>query len=158
MTLMASRRSLLTTLGAAAALATLPAWQEEDERPGHMQVLSPDPLWTRFATTPIVMDRRSGAYTATFRPDVTRLAGRPITIMGFMLPLEAARATRHFGLMRKNHQCDFCPPSLPTEAIEVRLIQPHANTTDLIQVSGRLSLHPSSDSGFFFQLDQAVAR
>jgi hypothetical protein len=153
-----SRRACLTGALGAGLLASGPARAQFFGQAGdHMQVLSPDPMWTRFAATPIQMDRRTGAYTASFRPDVTSLAGKPLKIMGFMLPLEAERTTTHFGLMRKNHQCDFCPPSLPTEAIEVRLLRPHDNTTDLIEVSGLLSLHASSDAGFFFQLARATA-
>lgn len=153
-----SRRACLVGAVGAGVLASRPAHaQFFGRQQDHMQVLSPDPMWTRFAATPIQMDRRTGAYTATFRPDVTSLAGKPLKIMGFMLPLEAGRTTSHFGLMRKNHQCDFCPPSLPTEAIEVRLMRPHENTSDLVEVSGVLSIHASSDAGFFFRLTQATA-
>ncbi|MDQ1153396.1 hypothetical protein [Brevundimonas sp. SORGH_AS_0993] len=158
MSLFLSRRACLMGALGAGVFASRPAQAQFFGQPAdHTQVLSPDPMWTRFAATPIQLDRRTGAYTATFRPDVTSLAGRTLKILGFMLPLEAGRTTTHFGLMRKNHQCDFCPPSLPTEAIEVRLLHPRQNTTDLIEVSGVLSLHASSDAGFFFQIGRATA-
>lgn len=120
---------------------------------GHPESLNP--LWDLLSATPTDVDRKSGLITAQFDEGVKRLAGKPLKIDGFMLPLEEGRETIHFALTRRNAGCPFCPPNKPTEAVEVILLRPIRVTGDLVTVQGDLVLHPSSAEGMFFQLRRA---
>jgi hypothetical protein len=114
-----------------------------------------DPTWNLLATAKVAVDAKSGLMTADFTPDVRRLEGKTMKIEGFMLPLEMGRASIHFALTRRNSGCPFCPPSQPTEAVEIMTTTLVKLTADLITLSGVLYLHPSSDQGMFYQLRQA---
>lgn len=122
---------------------------------GHPESLNP--LWDLLSATPTQVDRKSGLMTAEFGDDLRKLAGKPLKIDGFMLPLEDSRETIHFALTRRNAGCPFCPPNRPTEAIEVILLSPLRVTGDLVSVRGDLVLQPSSAQGMFFQLRRAEA-
>ena len=121
---------------------------------GHPE--SRDPTWDLLAAAKVDVDRKSGLLTAAFTDDVKRMAGATLKIEGFILPLEMGRETIHFALTRRNSGCPFCPPSQPTEAVEVLLTRLMKITGDLVTVSGELVLHSSSDQGMFYQLRRAV--
>jgi len=120
---------------------------------GHPEAL--DPVWNLLSATPTETDRKSGLLTAAFPDDVKQLAGKPLKIDGFILPLEMGRQTLHFVLTRRNAGCPFCPPSKPTEAIEVLMMDTVQVTGDLITVEGDLVLQSSSSQGMFYQLRKA---
>ena len=121
---------------------------------GHPESL--DPGWDLLTQAKTDVDRENGALTAQFPPFLRNLSGKPFKIEGFMLPLEPGRDAIHFALKRRNSGCPFCPPSQPTEAVEVMLRRSIRVTSDLVMVTGRLSLRPSSDQGLFYMLTDAV--
>ena len=119
---------------------------------------SNDPLWTTLATTRITEDRRTGLFSATHPPPVLALAGRTVTVQGFMLPIEPEENTRHFLLSRYTPVCFFCPPGAPNEVIEVRTDRPIKAAIDMITVSGRLSLADNGEKGLFFRIEGSAKR
>lgn len=122
---------------------------------GHPESL--DPMWNLLSAAPVQTDRQSGLLTVAFSEDVKRLAGKPLKIEGFMLPLTPERQTLQFALTRRNSGCPFCPPSKPTEAVQVLMSKLIKLTSDLVTVEGELVLHSSSDQGMFYELRRAVA-
>jgi hypothetical protein len=121
---------------------------------GHPEALKA--IWDLLAAPKVSTDTKTGLMTAAFTDDLKRMNGTVIEVDGFILPLDPGREAIHFALTRRNAGCPFCPPSQPTEAAEVVLTKPVKITGDLITVSGRLVLHPSSDQGMFYQLQGAT--
>ena len=82
-----------------------------------------------------------------------------LKITGFFLPIETDTKPRHFGLSRRNLSCPFCPPSKPTEVIEVvtlERITPVVN--DIMIVEGKLKLVKDGSKGLFYRLEGAVVK
>jgi len=148
-----NRRSLLV---APLALG-LCGWSEQPMpqkwNGGHPESL--DPFWNMLTAATVKTDRATGLMTASFPADLRKLAGSTVTIEGFILPLGVGRASFHFALTRRNSGCPFCPPSEPTEAVEVILTRPVAMSSELTTVSGQFVLQSSSAQGMFFQLRRA---
>ena len=114
-----------------------------------------DPIWATFRQAKVGEDRARGRLTASFTPELAAHAGKPLTVSGFMTPLESSPRLRHFILTRRSTTCPFCPPNEPTEAVEVRLDAPIAFTSEEVTVTGRLALVAESDEGLFYRLDGA---
>jgi uncharacterized protein len=138
------------------------ASREEDFGQPHVERLaqrrlpeSGDPLWRTLQKTSIHEDDQSGVYTADFPSSVQSLAGRQLTVDGFMLPLDSKHFTQHFLLSRYTPVCPFCPPGRPNEVVEVFSSEPVPVTESEIAVSGRFGVHKDTGSGLFFRLDGA---
>ncbi len=116
---------------------------------------SDDPVWAVLTTTRINEDAGKGAFSAVFPPAVSALAGKEISISGFMLPLEARSETDHFLLSKYTPVCAFCPPGRPNEVIEVRSTGPVYPDTAQVTVTGRFSLQRDGGAGLFFRMDGA---
>ena len=94
--------------------------QPADERAAQdLLPMSQDPLWSVLAKTKILIDEQQGLYDAEFPEDVKHLDGQPVTVTGFMLPLEASDEFRHFLLSKRTPTCPFCPPGEPNEIVDV---------------------------------------
>lgn len=117
-----------------------------------------DLRWVILHDVKITADDARGVYIATFDKKMADLDGRPFTIIGYMLPLEANIHSAHFAITRRSSGCPFCPPNEPTEAIEVFAATPIDYTTGPIALEGRLHLVRSSATGLFYRLDQAVQK
>lgn len=115
-----------------------------------------DPAWTVLANATISADRTKGELSADFAPQVRALEGKTFKISGFITPLEADPRARHFIVTRRSTTCPFCAPNEPTEAVEVRLVDPTPFTEEEIAVRGRLVLTSHSDQGLFYALVDAV--
>lgn len=151
---MTDRRSLLILPLAVGLCGLTEQPMPQKWLPRHPESL--DPTWTLLLQTKVVTDHAKGLMTATFPESVKRLAGKPFSIEGFILPLSAGRQAMHFALTRRNTSCRFCPPSEPTESVEVMLTRPIKMTGALITVRGELGLLASSDLGMFYQLKGAL--
>ncbi len=114
-----------------------------------------DPMWGLLNQAEVTVDEKKGEYHAAFQPDLLHLAGTKLKITGFMMPLDPAKRTLHFALVRRNSACPFCPPNSPTEAVEVYSSAMVAYTGDEIAVTGRLTLVSNSSLGMFYRLDDA---
>ena len=114
-----------------------------------------DLRWTFFHDAKISADDAKGEYRATFSPSLAKMEGRPFSITGYMLPVEASTHAAHFVLTRRSAGCPFCPPNEPTEAIEIFSLKPVDYTQAPVTVAGRLHLVARSETGLFYRLDQA---
>ena len=139
---------------AAAALSQPPEERAAQAKLPHAQ----SPVWTKFLASKVRFDDRSGLYSIALTPDVRALAGKPVTINGFVLPLDASDHTRHFLLTRNTPVCMFCPPGEPNEVVEVVAPHPILWTDKIVTVTGPLSLVNEGDKGIFFKIDATAAR
>jgi uncharacterized protein len=93
-----------------------------------------------------------------FPPNVRALAGRRITVAGYMMPLENGATQRHFVLMAYPPGCPFHFHAMPNQFIEVYADTPvRLNEADATIVSGVLELTGEDESGVFFRLRGARA-
>ena len=122
--------------------------------PRHYQ--NDDPIWTLLNKTQVTPDKARGVYVASFPAALQSQAGGPLTLAGFILPLQASPVSRHFMLVRRNSGCPFCPPNAPTEALEIMADTPVAYTGEEVKITGRLKLIASSGDGLFFRLENAA--
>ncbi|MBE7218565.1 MAG: DUF3299 domain-containing protein [Caulobacteraceae bacterium] len=151
---------LLRLAGAAAAFVMLCGFQifgpldgGADGAPDHPD----DPRWIEFRGVKVTADKAHGVLVAQFPRDLTSIAGKPLEIGGYIMPLEATTTTRHFILTRRSTGCPFCPPNEANEALEVFLTKPVHYEQRQFFVKGRLKLVPTSNQGLFFQLVDATA-
>jgi hypothetical protein len=144
----------LTALPAAAGAA---GGQPSDERAAQRGLPhATDQLWAVLRTTKIGEDARRGIFTARFSPAVQALAGKSITISGFMLPLESQGRTAHFLLSKYTPVCFFCPPGEPNEVIEVRTVKSLKAGYGKVTVTGRFALQNDGEKGLFYVMTQAA--
>jgi hypothetical protein len=91
-----------------------------------------------------------------FTPQVKALAGKRITVAGWMMPLSAGRTQKHFVLLGYPPGCPFHFHAAPNQFIEV-----YADTafptseTRVFTVNGVLELTGYDESGIFYRLRQA---
>jgi hypothetical protein len=116
---------------------------------------SNDPMWELLKKTKIHNDYAKGLFSATFPDEVKALVGKPFTISGFMLPLEAKEKFRHFILSKRTPTCAFCPPGEPNEIVDVWMDEDVTWAEDTIKVSGTFSLMNNPELGLFFKLSKA---
>ena len=124
---------------------------------GHIE--SQDAFWDILASAPVTLDSKSGTYRVSFPEQVKGYDGSRLKISGFFLPIETDTKPRRFGLSRRNLSCPFCPPSKPTEVIEVvtlERITPVVN--DMMIVEGKLKLVQDGSKGLFYRLEGAVVK
>lgn len=144
----------LAPLAFAGSARALPQPLAPEWNGGHPE--SFDPLWNLLDEAHVATDPQKGVLRASFPDSLRRLSGQALNLEGFILPLEAGRQTRHFALTRRNSGCPFCPPNLPTEAVEVRTDRPVAVGPDLITIHGVLALRTDSDQGLFYEFGKAM--
>jgi hypothetical protein len=150
----------LSTQALAVAAAFLTCGFVQQQMPpgfaGHME--APEALWDVLASAKVEADSAKGIYRAIFSDAVKGYDGASIKISGFYMPIEASTKPRHFALSRRNLGCPFCPPSEPTEVVEVMATDGIAPQADLITVEGRLRLVAESSQGLFYRIEGAVAK
>lgn len=115
-------------------------------------------LWSTLRTTKIGMNEARGIFTATHSPAVRALAGKTVTLPGFINPLDTATRGNHFLLSKYTPVCAFCPPGEPNEVVEVRTSRPIAYSQKLVSITGTFQLENNGDTGLFFRLDSASVR
>jgi hypothetical protein len=130
-----------------------PIGQPSDERAAQSQLPhAPSPIWMKFLTSRVSYNNHNGLYSIAISPEVSQLAGKPITINGFVLPLDASDHTSHFLLTRNTPVCMFCPPGQPNEVVEVISPHPILWTDKIVSVTGPLRLINNGEKGMFFQV------
>lgn len=91
-----------------------------------------------------------------FPAEVTALAGRRITVAGWMLPLEAGAGQTRFVLLGYPPDCPFHFHAAPNQFIEVFAETPFpTDETTVFIVSGVLELTGEDESGVFYRLRAA---
>jgi hypothetical protein len=116
------------------------------------------PMWSILRQTRISIDETTQLFEADHPQAVRALAGRRITLQGYMLPLEADDRTAHFLISPSTPVCFFHPPAEPNEVIEVRLTRPIPAGYHRVEVTGVLTLADNGEKGLFFQMNGASAR
>jgi hypothetical protein len=114
-----------------------------------------DPMWKLLMKTKLTLDEKNWVYTAAIPDDVKALNGRPLTITGFIMPLQNEEKQTWFLLSRLTPVCPFCPPGEPNEILEVKAAQPIPFTYDPIRLTGTFRLIDEGAKGLFYQLDKA---
>ncbi len=112
-------------------------------------------IWPQLMHTKIHTDYVSGIHTADIADDVKTMAGKPMTIGGFMVPLDVSSETSHFLLSRKSSTCPFCSSGEPNEIIEVFMEKPLGWSDDRIIISGLFELTNNTKAGIFYKLGNA---
>ncbi len=136
-----------------------PVGQPADERAAQAQLpKSQSPVWAKFLKSKVRYDNRSGLYSIAVTPEVKALAGTPVTVNGFVLPLDGSDHTRHFLLTRNTPVCMFCPPGEPNEVVEITAPKPIPWTDKIVTVTGPLALINNGEKGMFFQIAATQVR
>ena len=117
---------------------------------------SNDPMWARLAKTKIVLNEKTGMYSAKYTVDTTELAGQTVTVMGFMMPIEAGATHQRFLLTRTAPSCPFCLPGGPEEFIDVQMKKPIKWEDDSVTIKGTFGLINDGEMGLFFAIKDAV--
>lgn len=130
--------------------------QPADERAAQEALpQSKDPLWATLAKTKVTIDEEQYLYKATHAPEVKKLAGKEITIQGFIMPLEATESFTHFLLTKRTPTCGFCPPGEPNEVIDIKTVEPVEWVDGLITLRGKFELMNNEQMGMFFKIHNA---
>lgn len=129
--------------------------QEMPDPAAPVHIQNDDPGWSILNRAKVSIDEAKGYMVAAFDDAARALDGKPFTIGGFMLPLDASQSFNHFVLTRRNTTCAFCPPNEPTEAIEIFTDQTLAFTQDEYRVSGVLELIAEASEGLFYRMHGA---
>ena len=122
---------------------------------GSAVVQSNDQIWKDFVKCKIKLGQGL-TYKITYSSGVKAMDGKKISISGFIQPLEAKGASRHFLLCKNAPSCAYCPPSKPNEIVEVFSAKPMPWKQNLQSISGTLHLVSDGNNGVFFQLRDAV--
>ena len=90
--------------------------------------------------------------------DVAKLDGAPVTLTGYIFPLEASGDQRHFLLSAYPPSCPYCLPGGATELVEITANPALKFTYDAVSVHGRLKLLHGEElkSGMFYQLTEVT--
>lgn len=116
--------------------------------------------WSLLETTREVTRRNDDGYILSkpvFPAPVRALAGKRITVAGYMRPLDASGKQKHFVLLAYPPGCPFHFHAMPNQFIEVVASTPfRLDERRPTIVTGTLQLTGQDESGIFFKLVQAV--
>lgn len=103
-----------------------------------------------------------GAKLVTGKPPIFpgKLAewdGKPVTLTGFMAPLDEFGEVNTFLLLELPWVCLFCLSPSPAEMVQVQLADQDRRplSHDLVKITGILHLNADDPEGFLFSMDQA---
>lgn len=116
---------------------------------------SHDEMWKSFGACKVHYDTKKFTYSISYTPEIRALAGKQITLSGFMLPLESTEKFTHFLLSKRTPTCPFCPPGEPNEIVEVFSKKPVKWDEGIVIVTGSLNFTSNPELGVFFQMKDA---
>ena len=111
-----------------------------------------DPVWKSLTQCKVHLNDTTHKYSITYTSEVKAMEGKPLTVSGFMMPLEATEKFKHFLLSKRTPTCPFCPPGEPNEIVEVFTKKPVKYTEGIVVVTGTMTFTTNPDLGLFFQL------
>lgn len=154
----------MNRIAAAAILAWLAA-------PGPAHALSIEPVapvlpsleipegvtpWDVLGKTTVIFDEKDGEETVTtiVPPDVARLDGTDISLIGYMVPIDAEPELRHFLLAELPADCPFCLAGTVdwSRMVEVSLEKPVAWQDRPVLLAGRLEVVHDDPDGVVYRL------
>jgi hypothetical protein len=116
---------------------------------------SRDAMWDRLTKCKVHLDKKSYQYSIDYTPEVKAMEGKPVTISGFVMPLESTETFKHFLLSKRTPTCFFCPPGEPNEIVEVFTKKPIKWSDGIVTVTGTFTFTSNPDLGLFFQVKDA---
>ena len=138
--------------------SAVPSSQPTEERKAQDALpKSGDPMWNALFQCKVYYDDKSHKYSITYTPEVKAMEGKPMTIAGFMLPLEATEKFNHFLISKRTPTCPFCPPGEPNEIAEVFTKKPIKYDQGVVVVTGTFQFTTNPDLGLFFQLKDSTS-
>ena len=111
-----------------------------------------DDIWKTFAQCKVHLDQKKYTYSIDYTPEVKAMEGKPITISGFMLPLESKDSFSHYLFSKRTPTCFFCPPGEPNEIVEVFSKKPVKWDEGIVIVTGTMKFTSNPEMGLFFQM------
>ena len=91
----------------------------------------------------------------TFPDKVRRLSGTTIKVQGYMTPLEAGTAHRHFLLLSVPPTCPFCVPGGAESMVEVRTVKPLKYSQNALVIEGRFQVLKDDPQGLYYRMSGA---
>ena len=147
-----SRRQLCHALPAAALLTTAAGRALAVQEPVDDGTWSTDPIWNVLKKTRLTTDPR-GMVHAQIAAEVSALVGKPMTLSGFILPIETSMSFKHFILSRYSPECPFCPAGAPNEVIEVFSTVAMRPANHMVFLSGHFSVQNNVEEGLFYRME-----
>ena len=130
--------------------------QPSDERKAQEALpKSGDPIWNAFNQCKVHYNDKTHKYSITYTPEVKAMEGKPLTVSGFMLPLETTEKFNHFLISKRTPTCPYCPPGEPNEIAEVFTTKPVKYTEGVLIVTGTFKFTTNHDMGLFFKLENS---
>jgi hypothetical protein len=84
------------------------------------------------------------------------LAGKTISLPGYMMPFEGGMRASHFMLSATPvYACFFCGAGGPESVVEVYLTKPVNYNDKIVEIRGRLKLNDSNPEHMFYILEDA---
>lgn len=151
---MTTRRQVLLPL-ALAPIAGMAVWGGGAAEPTHpvgrfhLALDEFTALWRDLAEV------RVGA-ALEFSDRIKALAGKPVSLRGFMVSLTDGGPQRRFILAANPVGCPACERPGPASMLHVQVQSPAVETRDPVLVSGTLRLKPRE--GLFYRLERASVR
>ncbi len=130
--------------------------QPMDERKAQeLLPISKDAFWDVLARCKVTLDTKKYLYSIVRTPEVDAMEGKPFTVSGFIMPLEAAETFKHFLLSKRTPTCGFCPPGEPNEIVEVFTNEKIKWDDGLVTMTGTMAFTDNPELGLFFQMKNA---
>ncbi|OYW79003.1 MAG: hypothetical protein B7Z26_08790 [Asticcacaulis sp. 32-58-5] len=116
---------------------------------------SKDAMWDTLVKCKVHLDQKTHKYSIAYTPEVKAMEGKPVTISGFVMPLESTEKFKHFLLSKRTPTCFFCPPGEPNEIVEVFTKKTIKWSDGIVTVTGTFTFTSNPDLGLFFQVKDA---
>ena len=111
---------------------------------------------SRLAASTTTIRRIDGRLGPDFPAALRAFDGRTVKLQGYILPLQAGQAQRHFLLSAWSPSCPFCQTAGPEAMVEVKMRAPVKYSVEPVVVEGRLALLDNDAGGLFYRLAEAV--
>lgn len=117
---------------------------------------SAHPLWRVLNEGKVTYSNEEPHITLARTPAIKALAGREVSLTGFMLPMDdgvnTAR-TKHFMLSQRTPTCTWCPPGEPNEVVEVVVPRALEWVGREVLVVGRFVEVNNTNNGIFYRIE-----
>jgi hypothetical protein len=115
--------------------------------------------WDTLGRASVVLGEADGRPTVTtvIPPEIADLDGKPVTLMGFMFPIDAEPELKRFLLVEYPADCPFCLAGMvePSRMVEVETGGPIPWHDEAVLVAGRLEVVRDDADGLVYRLHDA---
>jgi len=127
----------------------------EERKAQDMLPQSHDPIWNALAHCKVHYSETKHTYSIDYTPQVKAMVGKPITVSGFLMPLDPTETSKHYLLSKRTPTCPYCPPGEPNEIVELFTTKPIKWTENMVRFTGTMKFTTNPDLGLFFQLNDS---